>query len=294
MNRSGQGVRRGLPVPGVAVPPDKRFRRSELRPDRRRLGRTIVRIARWVVPGLAGLAAAVWLVDALLHATALTVKHVSVSGNVRLASADVQALVDDIRGENIFQVDFEKYRRRVMDSPWVADVTLGRVLPATVEVRVVERVPLAVARLDQQLFLIDSAGVIIDEYSSQYRDFDLPIIDGLVSSASASTDGPLIDRERVSLTHALLNALAVRPDLRRRLSQVDASNAHDAVVMFDSEAAWLHLGESRFVERLTTYLELAPTLAERFQDIDYVDLRFDDRVFVHSRGRTDQAARQTP
>ena len=28
---------------------------------------------------------------------------------------------------------------------------------------------------------------------------------------------------------------------------------------------------------------LAPTLKERFEDLDYVDLRFGDRVFVHGR-----------
>ena len=69
------------------------------------------------------------------------------------------------------------------------------------------------------------------------------------------------------------------------------SNAHDAVVMFEGDATWLHLGEARFVERLNTYLELVPTLRERFRDIDYVDLRFDDRVFVHARGRTDTVER---
>ena len=59
--------------------------------------------------------------------------------------------------------------------------------------------------------------------------------------------------------------------------------------MFDHDPVWLHLGEDRFVERLNRYLELVPTLQERFVDIDYVDLRFGERVFVRSRGRTDTA-----
>ncbi len=68
------------------------------------------------------------------------------------------------------------------------------------------------------------------------------------------------------------------------MSQVDVSNPHDAVVLVGDDPAWLHLGDTRFVERLTTYFELEPTLKERFHDVDYVDLRFDDHVYVHARG----------
>ena len=139
----------------------------------------------------------------------------------------------------------------------------------------------------QQLFLVDDAGVIIDEYGAAYRDLDLPIVDGLVSSPAGK--GPLVDHGRVAVTAAFLAALAERPDLSRRLSQVDVANAHDIVVMFDHDPVWLHLGDDQFVERLNRYLELVPTLQERFVDIDYVDLRFGERVFVRSRGRTETA-----
>ena len=80
-------------------------------------------------------------------------------------------------------------------------------------------------------------------------------------------------------------------DLRRRLSQVDVSNARDAVVMFDHDPAWLHLGDDHFAERLTTYLELAPALAHQFPAVDYVDLRFDERVFVRPAARSVKASR---
>jgi cell division septal protein FtsQ len=171
-------------------------------------------------------------------------------------------------------------------------VSLARVLPSTIVIDVVERTPLAIARLGQQLYLVDDTGVIIDEYRADYHDLDLPIVDGLLSSPGAA--GPLADVSRVHLAGSLLASLGTRADLGRRVSQVDVSNAHDAVVMFDDDAAWLHLGDQRFGERLNTYLELGPMLHERFQDIDYVDLRFDDRVFVHAKGRAEFVAPARP
>jgi cell division septal protein FtsQ len=274
--------RRSPLAAGLTAPADRRFRRPDVRPVRRR---TAVLVVRWTLPLLACAAAAVWAGRAITQSELLVVRHVVISGNTRLSTGQVEGLLDGIRGENILQVDFDRYRRQVMDSPWVADVRLARVLPSTIDVRITERTPMAIARLNHQLFLVDDAGVIIDEYGAPYRDLDLPIVDGLLGAAAA--EGPMADPARVRLADALLTSLDARRDLGRRVSHVDVSDAHDARVMFDSDPAWLHLGDDQFAERLHTYLELAPTLRERFRDIDYVDLRFDPRVFVHARGRTD-------
>jgi cell division septal protein FtsQ len=58
------------------------------------------------------------------------------------------------------------------------------------------------------------------------------------------------------------------------------------MVMLDDDPAWLHLGDDRFVDRLQTYIDLKPTLRDRFRGIDYVDLRFDERVYVRAASRT--------
>jgi len=289
MSRNTASTSRRAPAAGIAAPADRRFRRSDVRPHRRRIGQRLLQIGKWALPLIAAASAAVWTARLAMTSPLLVVKHLAVRGNVRLSPGEIEALVDGLRGENIFQVDFDAYRRRVMDSPWVATVTLARVLPSTIAISVTERTPMAIARLGQQLYLVDDSGVIIDEYGPAYHDLDLPIVDGLLSTAAQS--GPLSDAARVRLTGVFLASIGARDDLRRRLSQVDVSNAHDAVVMFDGDPAWLHLGEDAFTERLNTYLELVPTLRERFREIEYVDLRFDERVFVHARGRTDSVGR---
>jgi hypothetical protein len=59
----------------------------------------------------------------------------------------------------------------------------------------------------------------------------------------------------------------------------------------------LHLGEERFAERIQAYLELAPTLRERVPEIDYVDLRFEERLYVRpatGSGTTRDRAKDKP
>jgi cell division protein FtsQ len=213
----------------------------------------------------------------------LQVQHIVVRGNARLSTAEVAALVADLRRENILGVALDGYHQRLLESPWIERATLARVLPTTIDIEIVERTPMAIARLGRQLYLVDGTGVIIGEYGVQYHDIDLPIVDGLIPSPASR--GPLVDPDRARLTAELAAAFAARPDLGRRLSQIDVSNPRDAVVMLDEDPVWLHLGTERFVERLMTYLDLAPTLYERFEAIDSVDLRFDERVFVRGQGQ---------
>jgi cell division protein FtsQ len=296
MNGRDGGRRGQQAAPGVSLPADRRYRRPDARFDtRRRAGRAVTRVMRWVLPLALTIAGTAWLVTRVANSSLMSVRRIVVSGQHRLSVGEVEALVGGVRGQNIFRIDFDEYRQRVLDSPWVASVTLWRVLPATVEVRVVERVPMAIARLGRELYLVDDAGVIIDQYGARYRDLDLPVVDGLATWTDRK--GPDVSRERVQLTSALLEALSARPDLRRRVSQVDVSNPRDAAVMFDGEPVWLHLGRERFLERIHTYLELAPTFGEHFDHVDYVDLRFDERVFVRAAGRANAGvtrATQTP
>ncbi len=52
------------------------------------------------------------------------------------------------------------------------------------------------------------------------------------------------------------------------------------MILTDDPEIELFLGEDRFLARLQSYLDLASALRERVPEIDYVDLRFDDRIYV--------------
>ncbi|MEO8480700.1 MAG: FtsQ-type POTRA domain-containing protein [Acidobacteriota bacterium] len=270
--------RRGLPAaPAVGAPADRRFRRADVA-NRRRYRRTAWRALRWTLPVVGGCGLLVWLGAMVLHSEMLRIRKITVTGNVYLSGREVETLVDGIRTQNLLQADLADYRRRVLDSPWVADARLSRVLPATVTIHVTERMPMAIARLGEQLYLVDVNGVVIDEYGPRYNQFDLPVVDGLI--VSPKSGGSSVPADRVQLAASLITALSSRTDLRKQISQVDVTNPRDAAVMFGDDTAWLHLGDARFVERLQNYIDLRSTLRERFSEIDYVDLRFDERVYL--------------
>jgi cell division septal protein FtsQ len=266
---------------GVKAPAEKNFRRARVKPGRRRRAKARVswRAVRIAVAVVLVSYATYRAFDLVLSAAGLRIQRISVKGNARLSEGEVRTLSDGIRGTSILTADLGAFRRRLLQSPWVADVALRRVLPSTVEVFVSERTPIGLCRIKNQLYLVDRTGVVIDEFGPQYAGFDMPIIDGLVRAPTSAQ--PVLDERRAELAARVLDAVAARQDLARRISQIDVADLHDAVVLIEGDAALLHLGEDRFLERLQSYLDVASALRERVQqDIDYVDLRFDDHLYV--------------
>jgi len=221
-------------------------------------------------------------VDLVLTAPALTIRRVVVRGNVRLSTGEIHALIEGLAGTSILTADLAAYRRRLLDSPWVEDVAIRRLLPSTIEVFVSEHRPIGVSRLGGQLYLVDRRGAIIDEFGPQYSEFDLPIIDGLVRAPG--TGQSAIDEARAELAARVIESLATQKELGKRVSQIDVSDARNAVVLLDDDSALLHLGDEQFAERLQYYMELAPALRESVREMDYVDLRFGARVYVRPAG----------
>jgi cell division septal protein FtsQ len=268
----------------VTAPADRRFRRAHLKPGRKRAG-----WSKWQWRA-AGLAVMLGFTGYATHRVFLgivempvfRVQRIVIHGNRRLSNGEVLALLDGLRGQSLLSVDLDHWRSAVLNSPWVAEALLRRTLPSTVDVSVQERSPLGIGRLDGALYLIDESGLVIDEYGPNYADLDLPIIDGLSTAPGDATP----DAARAALARKLLDALRVR-NMAARVSQIDVSDARNAVVLLDGDPTLIRLGDDHFVERLQSYVDLAPALRERVSGIDYVDMRFDERVYVRPAPPTD-------
>jgi cell division protein FtsQ len=292
----------------VAAPADRRFRRAHVKPSRRRRRwQTLVKPAlTWIAAALIAAYGAYRLTDVVVHAHALQVRHISVRGNVRLSTGEVVGMLSGLQGESIVWADLPAWRRTLLASPWVRDAALRRSLPSTVEVVISERQPVGVARINGDMFLVDERGVVIDQYGPEQASLDLPIIDGL--SVKSTDDGAMADEARGALAGRVIAALRARPAIAGRLSQIDVTDAHDAVVLLNDDRSELHLGDDQFLQRLESYLDLRPALAERVAEFDSVDLRFDNRVYVKpvaarhpngrgagsAAGRIDQGHGRTP
>jgi cell division protein FtsQ len=274
----------------VAAPSDRRFRRSHVKPSRRRHDwhRVVLPIVRYIVTAALLVYGMYAGAGVIAHAHVLQVDRIVVHGNERLTKDDVLAALKGLRGENLVWTDLDGWRRHLLATPWVAAASLRRSLPSTVDVVIAERQPMAIARLNGDMYLVDDHGVVIDQYGPHYADLDLPIIDGL--GAAPSESGLMADQERAEAAGRVIAALAAKPAIAKRLSQIDVTNLHNIAVILNGDSAVIRLGEDQFLTRVQMYLDLASALRERVPEIDYVDLRFDDRIYVRPIGKTPRMA----
>ena len=255
---------------------DRRFHRAHVKPSRRhRTSVTVLRLVLWLVL-ISGVALTSFFLPSVFRNTGVfQVDTITVRGHTHVSPGEIRALLGPLDDQNILTADLDIYRRHLMASGWVKTATLRRILPSTIEVTVEERSPVGLARLGDRLYLIDSGGAVIAEHGAPLTDHNLPIIDGLLLGS-----GRGVDETRAQLASKLISSIHPYPELLSQVSQVDVSDPHNAIVLLNDSPTLIHLGEDKFAERLQEYLDLLPALRSHVLDIDYIDFRFDRKLFL--------------
>lgn len=94
----------------------------------------------WILTVVAGLATAVWVVGS----PALSIKAIAVDGAINTPVDSILAEVGITSGEPLLLVSTGSAEVALRANPYVADVAVRKVFPNTIEVVLIERVPVAV------------------------------------------------------------------------------------------------------------------------------------------------------
>ena len=273
--------RRSAPPP-ARRPPARTGRRRHASRHLRRLSSGLIFVA--FVAGTVGSA------DLARRSSLLAIDTITVDGAGWMSRGELLGLLEPLRGNNLIQADLGTAHASLLASGWIRNAMLRRVFPSTVEVIVEERTPFALGRFGDRLYIIDTEGRVIDEYSPRFALLNLPLVDGLGEDEAPAT-AAVLRGGRAALAARVIRAIAEDPALSARVSQIDVADPYDVVVLLSGDPARIHLGHEQFAERLRMYLELATTLRSRVAVIDAVDMRFGPQVYVRPAGASEGAER---
>lgn len=252
------------------------------------------RPARMGLPALAGLVviAALWAVvhsgwpgrvaDRLAEATVaatvdagLGVREVYVVGRRETSR---QAILDALaisRGTPILAIDLEAARSRVAALPWVRGVSLERVLPDAIIVRIRERRPLALWQHNGAFAVVDSNGAVIDDHDvGQFG--DLVVVVGDDAPGHAAEFIALLSR------HPALQQ-RVRAGVRRGGRRWDLRLDNGIDIRLPEE------GAAAALARLDDYQARHDVLG---RNITVLDLRLPDQVIVRQAAPPEETPEQ--
>ena len=195
------------------------------------------------------------------------VKKLSVSGLRRVEENQIIAKAGFGVGTNVFKVNLPEIRKRVEELQWVRHAIVQRVLPDQIIIKVIERDPIGLARIQGEIYQFDIDGKILDP--DPIRGSSFPILDGLRADSDKDNLPKVVTYKKI------LEELGPNS-----LSQVHINASGEVTVVSSSDPFLVNLGATDFRNRWIKYLQLKPQIQQRYPLAVRVDLRFKNQVIV--------------
>ncbi len=228
-----------------------------------------------LVVSLTGLGWATYQVAHYLRTAArFEVKALAVSGVggplKRVSEDQIIAQAEFEVGTNVFRADLTMIRERVERLQWVRHAIVQRVLPDQIIIRVVEREPIGIGRIQGDAYQFDVDATILELDTISTASF--PILDGL---RRGDPEGNL---RKVGVYQSVLTELG-----EAQLSEISINEAGEVLVVSASDPLKVNLGLEEFRNRWIKYLQLKTQIQEQYPQAVKVDLRFKNQVIVRMK-----------
>jgi cell division protein FtsQ len=226
---------------------------------------------------LIGITAFVLLVSALVTVAyisvikikaAFPIKRINFTGNKHLTVDELRALTGIHRNESLITLSGKKISQMLLKSPWIKSVRVRKEFPETLSISVSEVVPFALLDVNGHIFLTNDKGTLLEELKDNPIPF-LPIITG----------DPFKEKEGFSEALTLaktMNDMGFSSE--RDQIEIVLSKPQELTSIIDGTVIKIGAGEYR--EKLERLLELEEEIKKRKIPVDFIDLRFANRVVV--------------
>ena len=148
-------------------------------------------------------------------------------------------------GKNLFELDLDQANRKITALPEVRAVTLERILPDTIKVKIDRRVPVFLfagsGEADESFvsgksFLCDRDGFLIQPSRLDPEFLNLPVLRGI--NPGTTLPGSRLENERLAFAIRLQQALSEIPEESFKIRSLDVSKEYAAVVTDSSNARY--------------------------------------------------------
>lgn len=207
-------------------------------------------------------------------AVGLRIEEFSISGRRYTRESDIVAAVGAYYGDPILAIDPTDAKLRIEGLPWVERAEVERILPKTISVNVIERIPMAIWQSNDLHQVIDTRGeVIIDQSPSDF--LDLPVVSG-DGAADAAAE--------------LVSVLNIVPSIRQYVVAAErrGDRRWDLFLTLGIKVQLPGENADLALRRLSD-AEVRFGLFNR--DIVNIDLRVPDRMIVRKRNESEEDGR---
>ena len=177
-----------------------------------------------------------------------SVRTVRVEGTTKRNSEQIASAAGLQVGKNIFSIDLEGARIRILQDPWIEKAMVRRKLPSTITVEVTEREASAAVTVGSEIYLCTHDGELF-KHVEPGDPVNLVVITGL-SADQISQDRPgSIKRIRAALD-LMMDYEQRGPSRRLALEEINLGEDGTTRLVVGKEAVTLELGQSPFRQKI--------------------------------------------
>ncbi|MEO6589734.1 MAG: FtsQ-type POTRA domain-containing protein [Pyrinomonadaceae bacterium] len=195
------------------------------------------------------------------------VKQIEIKGTNKVPREDIEKIVRIESEKNgVWNADLQKIREEIEKTNFVKSATVSRILPDGIRVNIVERKPVAVARIDGGDFWVDDDGAILVLVG---RDEARPpfFIQGWNREKSEKTQTE--NKERVKIYLDMLNQWQ-EYELAKRVESVNLTNIKEpvAITQDSGERVAIELEVGNYANRLKDGIKAIAGRGSRYEAVN--------------------------
>lgn len=169
------------------------------------------------------------------------VKEIKVINNNRISSEKIVDLSGIQVNENMFKFLKFKAKESIQTEPYIENVKISRKINGIIEIKIEEREPTFMLKLEEGFLYINNQGYILEKNSEP---LDIPTIEGCASEDL--TPGNRLDTKDLKKLNIIIQIMQIAKikGISELITGINAENEFDFIVKMNGEQKTIHLGNS--------------------------------------------------
>ena len=210
--------------------------------------------------------------------TEYSLQHLDAKLDGVMTQEELVAMTGFEEGKNLFSLDLDQANKKLLALPEVRSVSLERILPDTITVKIERRLPIFLfagsgdtgeSFVPGKSFLCDLNGILMQPSRLAPEFLNLPILRGV--DPGTARPGAHCDNDRLDFAIKLQQALAEIPEESFKIRSMDVSKDYAAVVT-DSVNARYTFGTKDLPDQIERLRKLLSHCQETGRQIDTANL----------------------
>jgi len=200
--------------------------------------------------------------------SAFLVRSVVITGNEHLTDDELKTMAGLAADDNLLTVSGRRISSKMMESPWIRSVAVRKEFPDRLLINISEAEPFALLDMKGKLFIVDDRGTMLEEL----RNIAVPFLP-VISSNPYQEKGAF--QEAITLAKAIKNT-----GLLSGKDRIEIISHKPQEMSVNIDGIVVKVGEGEYEEKLARLADIEQEIKSRNIPVDYIDLRFANRVLV--------------